>query len=166
MKQFLVPHSSCEEFCPAGADPLAAKLMNKLIYFHKLQAKVMYKLVASREIFHAQMLYLTIISRREGLTHSELADCMGVERASVSSAVQRMERAGLVERRPDPKDQRVSRIYLTDRGHEMNRKTDRAMADYINRCFMVEERRAEDMMETLDLLTGNMKDYIYGNKER
>jgi len=30
--------------------------------------------------------------------------------------LQRMEKAGFVERRPDPDDQRVSRVYLTEAG--------------------------------------------------
>jgi DNA-binding MarR family transcriptional regulator len=33
--------------------------------------------------------------------------------------LQRMEHAGLIERRPDPEDARVSRVYLTPRGRAL-----------------------------------------------
>ena len=35
--------------------------------------------------------------------------------------VQRMEKAGLIGRRHDKKDQRITRIFLTDQGYEMKK---------------------------------------------
>src|SRR5262249_61210840 len=52
----------------------------------------------------------------EGIPQSQLAACMGVEPPTATKMLQRMEHAGLVERRPDPEDARVSRVYLTERG--------------------------------------------------
>ena len=52
----------------------------------------------------------------EGLPQSQLAACMGVEPPTATKMLQRMEHAGLIERRPDPEDARVSRVYLTERG--------------------------------------------------
>ena len=50
----------------------------------------------------------------EGLTHSELAELLHVQPATITKMLERMERAGFVERRPDPDDRRVSRVFLTD----------------------------------------------------
>src|SRR2546430_8771976 len=44
---------------------------------------------------------------------------MEVEPPTATKMLQRMERAGLIERRPDPEDARVSRVYLTERGREL-----------------------------------------------
>ena len=52
----------------------------------------------------------------EGIPQSQLAACMEVEPPTATKMLQRMERAGLIERRPDPEDARVSRVYLTERG--------------------------------------------------
>jgi DNA-binding MarR family transcriptional regulator len=41
---------------------------------------------------------------------------MEVTPATITNAVKRMEKAGLVVRRRDPEDERVSRVYLTDAG--------------------------------------------------
>ena len=52
----------------------------------------------------------------EGLTQSQLTDVLHVEPPTVSKALQRLEQAGFVERRQDPEDARVSRVYLTQHG--------------------------------------------------
>jgi DNA-binding MarR family transcriptional regulator len=57
--------------------------------------------------------------------------------------LQRMEKAGFVVRQPDPEDQRVSRVYLTDAGREiraeMRARLDRLAEDTLAE-FTVKER--------------------------
>jgi len=55
----------------------------------------------------------------EGIPQSQLAVSMGVEPPTATKMLQRMEHAGLIERRPDPEDARVSRVYLTERGRAL-----------------------------------------------
>ena len=53
------------------------------------------------------------------MPQSQLAACMGVEPPTATKMLQRMEHAGLIERRPDPEDARISRVYLTERGRAL-----------------------------------------------
>ncbi len=53
---------------------------------------------------------------QEGLTHTELAKRLHVRPATITKMIQRMAKAGFVERRQDPEDQRVSRVYLSESG--------------------------------------------------
>jgi DNA-binding MarR family transcriptional regulator len=55
----------------------------------------------------------------EGIPQSQLAASMEVEPPTATKMLQRMERAGLIERRADPEDARVSRVYLTARGRAL-----------------------------------------------
>ena len=55
----------------------------------------------------------------EGLSQTQLAACMGIEPPTATKMLQRMEQAGLIERRVDPKDARVSLVYLTERGRSL-----------------------------------------------
>ncbi len=55
----------------------------------------------------------------EGMPQSQLAASMGVEPPTATKMLQRMEHAGLIERRPDPEDARISRVYLTERGRAL-----------------------------------------------
>lgn len=70
-------------------------------------------------LYRGQQFVLCALWDQEGITHSELADVLHVHPATVTNALKRMERAGFVERRSDPTDQRLSRVYLTDVGREI-----------------------------------------------
>ena len=49
----------------------------------------------------------------EGITQSELADVLDVEKPTLGRLLDRLEAKGWVERRVDPSDRRAKRIYLT-----------------------------------------------------
>lgn len=70
-------------------------------------------------LFRGQPFLLSCLWQNDGLTHSELANQAGVQPATISVALQRMEKAGLIERQPDRVDQRVSRVFLTDSGRDI-----------------------------------------------
>ncbi len=51
---------------------------------------------------------------REGLRQTELAEQLDMEPIAVGRVIDRLQAAGFVERRPDPKDRRAWRLYVTD----------------------------------------------------
>lgn len=69
-----------------------------------------------------QEMFFVSMLQEEGMTQSELADRMHVQRATVTNMLQRLEQAGLIERRGDEQDQRVLRVYLTAQGHEIRQR--------------------------------------------
>jgi MarR family transcriptional regulator for hemolysin len=60
----------------------------------------------------AQWVIMVRVERQPGLSQKELAEVMEVEPITVARLIDRMERRGIVERRPDPKDRRVWRVHL------------------------------------------------------
>ena len=56
---------------------------------------------------------------QDGQTQTELSKRMNRTPATVTSTLNRMEKDGWVERRPDSQDHRVQRVYLTQRGKEI-----------------------------------------------
>jgi DNA-binding MarR family transcriptional regulator len=70
-------------------------------------------------LYRAQGFALLFLSHYEGVPQTEIARSMHLSPASVTSMLQRMERDGWVERRPDAVDQRVSRVYLTTRARAL-----------------------------------------------
>jgi DNA-binding MarR family transcriptional regulator len=58
------------------------------------------------------------LSLQDGMTQSELAQKLGVQGATMTDMLQRMEEAALVTRRRDPDDNRLVRVYLTPLGRE------------------------------------------------
>lgn len=67
-------------------------------------------------IHRGQGMLLCTIVRQDGMTQSELADLLSVQGATITNMLQRMEEAGLVNRRRDPEDNRLVRVYVTDEG--------------------------------------------------
>ena len=67
-------------------------------------------------LYEGQPSMLRSLWAQEGLTHTELARRLRVQPATITKMIQRMEKAGFVERRPDQEDERVSRVYLTEAG--------------------------------------------------
>lgn len=55
---------------------------------------------------------LLYLARHDGPSQSEIADALDVERITLGRMVDRMEEAGLVERRADPGDRRVWRLHM------------------------------------------------------
>ncbi len=70
-------------------------------------------------LYRGQQFVLMALWEKEGITHSELAEQLHVQPATITNALKRMEKAGLLERRQDTEDQRVSRVYLTDAGRNI-----------------------------------------------
>jgi DNA-binding MarR family transcriptional regulator len=60
---------------------------------------------------------------REGIQVSELAKRARVRKQSMAEAVDQLERAGYVERRPDPDDRRARLVFLTERGESVRPTT-------------------------------------------
>ncbi len=61
----------------------------------------------------AQWVILSRLERQPGLSQNEIAAIVEVEPITVARLVDRLESAGLVERRADPKDRRIWRLHLT-----------------------------------------------------
>ena len=67
----------------------------------------------------AQFMVLVELWQGDGLTQRELVERLDVEQATMANTLQRMERDGLIERKPDPQDQRARRIMLTGKARAL-----------------------------------------------
>jgi DNA-binding MarR family transcriptional regulator len=70
--------------------------------------------MAQHGITHSQWWALVNIYEKDGLSQTELATVMQMGRASTGWLLEQLEKKGWIERKPDPKDSRVRRVYLGD----------------------------------------------------
>ncbi len=70
-------------------------------------------------VTRAQWRVLAWLGREPGLRQVELADHLDVEPITLCRIVDRLEEAGLVERRRDPEDRRAWRLHLTAKGEPL-----------------------------------------------
>lgn len=57
----------------------------------------------------------------EGITQTQLAEYLDVEPPTITKMLGRMEQAGFIERHQDSEDARVSRVYLSPKGRELEK---------------------------------------------
>jgi DNA-binding MarR family transcriptional regulator len=113
-------------------------------------------------LYRGQPPMLFALWEREGATHGELAARLHVKPATITKMITRMEKAGFVERRSDPQDQRVSRVYLTDAGRSIRARVEqvwRTLEEEIFEGFSTEEcdllqRLFLQMRENLERVAG------------
>jgi MarR family transcriptional regulator for hemolysin len=78
----------------------------------------------------AQWQVLAHLQRHEGINQSGLAELLEIEPITIARLLDRMEEAGLVERRADPADRRARRLFLTERATPMLERG-RALGDEV-----------------------------------
>lgn len=91
--------------------------------------------LADYGLSRTQWRLLAYVLRHEGITQSELARVLELERASIGSTVDIMERKGLVTRVANPDDRRVWRIAATERAHELLPGLREIIDDMLARTF-------------------------------
>lgn len=101
----------------------------------------------------AQFDVLANLGMSEGITQQELAERLLVTKGNVCGVLDRMESAGLVERRPDAKDRRANRIHLTRQGRAALHGAFPAHLGMIQRCFetlsLAEQRTLHQLVTRL-----------------
>jgi len=67
----------------------------------------------------SQCQVLAHLARNEGIQQSGLADILEVEPITLTRLLDRLEEAGLVERRAHATDRRIRQLYLTEKAHPL-----------------------------------------------
>ena len=87
------------------------------------------QLLAPHGLHPGQDVLLLAVWDTPGLRQAALAAVLGVEPPTVTRMVQRLERGGLIERRPDPHDGRVMLVYPAPRSRLLEGTVRRAWKD-------------------------------------
>lgn len=68
-------------------------------------------------------------------TMTEFADALGLSKAGITKLVDRLEKAGLVERSPSPEDRRVTHLRMTGEGQRLVRRSRRVLEKWVDANF-------------------------------
>lgn len=71
----------------------------------------------------------------DGLTQKQLLDRVGIEQATMANTLARMQRDGLVDRRPHPRDRRAQQVFLTEKARAMEEIAVRAAREADDAMF-------------------------------
>lgn len=88
-------------------------ILANICHLHHTRAHQLFEAVG---LYRGQPPVLMALWEQEGLTQTGLSERLRITPATVTKMLQRMERTGFIQRQPDPVDQRISRVYLTEAG--------------------------------------------------
>ncbi|WP_368561613.1 MarR family winged helix-turn-helix transcriptional regulator [Pseudoxanthomonas sp. UTMC 1351] len=85
----------------------------------RLYGRVFDRRAAHLGLTRVQWRALKRIHQAEGITQAALADLMDMEPIAVGRVIDRLQKAGFVERRSDPDDRRVWRLHLSSQSTQI-----------------------------------------------
>lgn len=85
----------------------------------RIRRKAFDQLMKPLGVTRAQWWVLAHLSRRNGMTQTELADLLDVGKASLGTLLDRLETGNWIERVLDPSDRRIKRLNLTERSLDL-----------------------------------------------
>lgn len=122
-----------------GAFRLLGKINHKIFMCNFCMMKDM-------NLHPGQMRLLLILCKKEGLVQRELAQMLEIKPSTLNVMVGRLVKNGILVKKQDPKDQRKSRIYISDKGR-MQVENVKQRADKIGK--KVEQRFTEEEKKEL-----------------
>ena len=108
--------------------------------------------------FMAKCFVLGLLAHKDGLSQREIAEKLHIKPPTVNVTVQRLEKAGFLYREADEKDQRISRIYMTEKGKQAKESGMKKVQD--NEKILLDGFSEEDLCllrRFLDQITENIE---------
>ena len=112
-------------------------------------------------LYRGQHRLISRLGDTDGLTHSDLAESLRISNATVSKMVQRMEQNGFVERRQDAHDQRISRVFLTQKGKDIHQQMDAMFVQLqVDELEGFSQEETDQLVKLLNRLSENFQKYL------
>jgi len=110
---------------------------------------------------HGEAFCLRLIVENDGVSQRDLADMVHLSRPRVTKILQALERKGAIDRKTDPHDQRLTRVFVTDAGRASEKKINKIFEEYLDRTVgtMAPEDR-EELTRLLGLLGDRIQEVL------
>lgn len=135
--------------------------MGHVMKLHRQNVEI---LIQKYDVYPGQPILLMRLAKTDGLIQKELARRISVKPATLTVMLNRMEKSGLVVRKPDERDQRISRVFLTDKGRIASQAVKEALRILEIQCyagFTSEEK--EVLQGMLERMHTNMQNFYLEN---
>jgi DNA-binding MarR family transcriptional regulator len=110
------------------------------------------------ELFRGQGMLLKFLSKYDGQTLSEIAEKLEISPAAVTKVTKRLEEQNYLKRQPDPKDDRVSRVFIQPEGEKKIEEVHRIFQELDNSTFQgFTEEELEQLRGYLSRMQTNLQ---------
>lgn len=104
-----------------------------------------------------QALILFSLLESEGSTLTEIGARAQIENSSLTTMVDKLEKEELVERRLDPQDRRIVRLFLTDKGRLLGKKVLNASTNFNQKLKGTLEGDEKTLLKNLAAISAIME---------
>lgn len=102
---------------------------------------------------------LAYVSRMEGVNQARLAERMEIRPITLGRLIDRLQEAGWVERRADPGDRRMCRLYLTPAAQPLIRRLRTLASETLDRALAgIGAQRRTQLVSTLKHIKENLSE--------
>lgn len=115
--------------------------------------------LAQHGVTFGQWIYLRILWKREGLTQRDLSELANLTAPTTHTALSKLEKQGMVERRTLPSNRRRQYTFLTQRGRDLQKELE-PLAVEVNELALagLSDARSQQLREDLIRILGNLTD--------
>lgn len=131
----------------------------QIAHLNRLYDRRMQEALGDLGVAPGQFAPLVMLFEQDGLTQAELCRRINVEQPTMANTLDRMERDGLIKRKPDPDDKRRATIHLTPRADDMRARVmeqARQVAAQAVKALSASEQ--DQLFSLIARLSDNMKD--------
>jgi DNA-binding MarR family transcriptional regulator len=112
------------------------------------------------ELTATQARVLSALMEEEGVIQGDLAQKLGIRAVTLGGLVDRMESKQWVERRPDEKDRRAKRIWLSPAGRKLEQRINQCLKDVHNIAIGdLPQESVDQLYETISRVRDNLKEH-------
>lgn len=127
---------------------------------HRMFSTTLYRQLKADGInlSRSQWRVLTHLRTQDGLTQSELAERLLIEKAPAGTLIDKLEAADLVERRPDPNDRRANRVFITEKSEPLLPLIEQTVSELKLQCMAgISEEEQQLLNQTLTRIHLNLQ---------
>jgi DNA-binding MarR family transcriptional regulator len=147
-------------------DPRTARVFHAFRRVTQLQRQLMLKSMSEKGGHHGEAFCLRVLATKDGIAQRDLAEMLHLSRPRVTKMLQSMEAAGVVRRRSDTSDQRLTRVYITDEGRRRERDLHAAWADHMDHTIgTLSEWERDTLARLLDKISDRTEEMLGDGEE-
>lgn len=141
---------------PAQKLEMRADAMYRIHELSRMISNYFDQLVAEHGITRAQWTAIMHISQNPGASQSQMAETMQMGRAAAGKMFDRLEEKGWIERRNDPEDSRLRRVYARKEIAPLQDVIPEAAAELYNAFYAgLSDRQVNELHQTLMTMIDN-----------
>jgi len=130
----------------------------------KLHYNRAHSLLEKIGLYPGQPFLLLALFHQDGQSQKELGEKLRVKASTITVMIRRLEKANIVERKQDEIDQRISRVYLTEKGKQVCEKVNENLFQVEQECFRNFTNEEKLLLRRLLMQMGDNLSNVLGEK--